>query len=151
MARDFRSKIAAGDNFPLHLTLFLLCLVPLVLSVILHTDGVRTTFEWNGHFQPVGTFCLFREATGYQCPVCGMTRCFIYLSHFQFRNAWTMNPAGIAVYLLCIFEACYRLFLILSRRATGRKEIGYLEKAVVTLTLLAVSVHFMDQFLPNRY
>ncbi len=49
--------------------------------------------------------CTFRRVTGIPCPTCGMTTCFIYLTHFQFIEGMKASPLGTLLFLfsfLCI-------------------------------------------------
>ncbi|MHC4779201.1 MAG: DUF2752 domain-containing protein [Planctomycetota bacterium] len=43
--------------------------------------------------------CLFKEATGLPCPLCGLTRSFVSLSHGNVRQAFRYHPLGPLVYL----------------------------------------------------
>lgn len=36
--------------------------------------------------------CIFNKITGFQCPGCGITRMYIYMFKFDFKNAFMMNP-----------------------------------------------------------
>ncbi len=44
-----------------------------------------------------GIPCLFRLATGWQCPGCGVSRMCLALLRLDFAGAWQANPA-----LLCL-------------------------------------------------
>lgn len=47
--------------------------------------------------------CAFREATGYPCIGCGLTRVADRLSHFNVAGAFEANPLGALV--ACLFAA----------------------------------------------
>ena len=44
--------------------------------------------------------CLFKGLTGFDCPGCGMTRAFIFISHGRFADAVSMHPASIPAYAI---------------------------------------------------
>lgn len=37
--------------------------------------------------------CIFKQATGLDCPGCGSARAFHALFHGKFADAWSVNPA----------------------------------------------------------
>ena len=43
--------------------------------------------------------CLFRETTGIPCPLCGLTRSFVSLSHGKPGRAFLYHPFGPVLYL----------------------------------------------------
>lgn len=130
----------------------LLCLLPLAVSFLLTTDGFVSTLHAFGRAFALRTECFFLLATGYRCPVCGMTRCFACLSHGKFAQAWEMSHAGVAVYFLCVYETVYRLLRLL--RPFPRREFpaGLLracraaEAALLAVTSFGVVFFFLAQF-----
>ncbi|MHC5038921.1 MAG: DUF2752 domain-containing protein [Planctomycetota bacterium] len=46
--------------------------------------------------------CLFRALTGAPCPLCGLTRSFVSLSHGDFKAAFLFHPFGPVLYLAFI-------------------------------------------------
>ena len=42
--------------------------------------------------------CLVKALTGLDCPGCGMTRAFLFISHGHFADAMAMHPASIPAY-----------------------------------------------------
>lgn len=44
-------------------------------------------------------FCLFYSVSGLDCPFCGLTRSFVAISHFQFKQGFVYNKAGIVIYI----------------------------------------------------
>jgi hypothetical protein len=46
--------------------------------------------------------CLFRAVAGIPCPLCGLTRSFVSLSHGEFRAAFTYHPLGPILYVGCL-------------------------------------------------
>ena len=53
--------------------------------------------------------CLFRAATGYECPACGMQRAVASLAAGDFRKAFFLNPYlfAIAPYLMLLLAAAW--------------------------------------------
>lgn len=53
------------------------------------------------HFPPAtSTFypqCVFRQATGFDCPGCGTTRALHELAHFRIKEAFVLNPMLFAI------------------------------------------------------
>lgn len=94
---------------PVDLTFLLLCAGALLLSFFLTTDGHVSVLRIGGRVFPFMNLCFLKYFTGYNCPFCGMTRSFIFISHGLFWQAARMNPAGPAVYAFCLFESAYRL------------------------------------------
>jgi len=44
--------------------------------------------------RPVPPLCFFHQATGLECPFCGMTRSFVALMHGEAAAAFGFHPAG---------------------------------------------------------
>lgn len=123
-----------------------LCLAPIVVSALMSTDGTTTAFSILGFSIHLKTACLFKLATGYNCPVCGMTRAFIYISHGDVVSAFQMNKAGIPLYCLCVYEVVYRLAYILAGRNKIIKALIKIEIAFVTFVCVAIAAVFLAQF-----
>lgn len=54
----------------------------------------------------LGSLCIIYHITGYQCPMCGMTRAFSNAMHFAFPRAVSFNPL-----ILLIFPLFWFLFI----------------------------------------
>ncbi len=54
--------------------------------------------------------CTFRRVTGIPCPTCGMTTCFIYMTHFQIKDAIIVSPLGSVVFLFSFLSLLYFIF-----------------------------------------
>lgn len=54
--------------------------------------------------------CLFRETTGIPCPLCGLTRSFVSLSHGNVERAFRYHPLGPIVYLAFSLGAIAAMF-----------------------------------------
>ena len=56
--------------------------------------------------------CWFHNLTGYPCPGCGLTRCFICLADGRLARAWSFNPAGLVVFVLVVAQVPYRVIQV---------------------------------------
>jgi len=45
--------------------------------------------------------CQFKELTGMHCPHCGMTTSFTHVVRGNFSAAWSANPCGILLAIIC--------------------------------------------------
>ena len=137
----------AGNDRSVHLAFFLLCLIPVLLAGIMSTDGTLTVVHLGRLPVAVSLPCLFRLATGgrYHCPVCGMTRSFIYMSRLNISRAYAMNPAGVPLYCLCLFEIPFRLALLITGRRAAR-PLRIAEWTLAGFTAAADMFFFIAQF-----
>lgn len=67
---------------------------------------------------PIG-LCSFKSMTGIPCPTCGMTTCFIQLTHGQFAAALRSSPLGVVVFGLAVMAAGY----LIANRVLGWRAI----------------------------
>jgi Protein of unknown function (DUF2752). len=139
-------RSARSAERAVQLVFFFLCLSPLAASLFLSTDGTLSTFHLFGLSLPFRNLCLFRLLTGYRCPVCGMTRCFIYMIHGDPADAWRMSHAGIAVFSLCVYETLYRLFRAVFGKFPHYRLFKGIETALAGVTSAAVAFFFIAQF-----
>lgn len=130
----------------MHLVFFLICIIPLMLSALITTDGTYSTVHFLNLHIPMRGICFFKLATGYRCPVCGMTRSFSYMSHEQIAAAWHMSHAGIAVYLLCIYESIYRFFRLVFLQIKFARVFKIIEIVLLVVTCSSVAFCFIVQF-----
>lgn len=134
----------------LNLLLLLLCLFPVVMSFMLVTNGEGNAFRIGDNYYQAGIPCFFNSLTGYKCLTCGMTRCFIYMSDFNFVAAWNMNPAGVLLYMFCIIQIPYRLFLILRPKVNIHRLVVLFQYAFLVIIGVAAVIKFVAQFLINK-
>lgn len=130
----------------MHFVFFLLCISPLAVAALLSTDGNFCTFHLFGLSVPLRGVCFFRLITGYRCPVCGMTRCFTYMSHGNIAAAWHMSHAGVPLYLLCIYESVYRLLLMIFAKFAFYRVFKVIEIVLLVIVCAAVAFFFVAQF-----
>ena len=88
----------------------LLLLVP--AAVIVASRLLPTGWE-----SPV-PFCLVKTLTGLDCPGCGMTRAFLFISRGRFADAVALNPASIPAYLIVAGMAVTGIVRIVRNRPT---------------------------------
>ena len=78
-----------------HFTYLVLCFFPVFIAFFLNTDGYYTALKLPLPIKTIIMPCLFKLTTGYNCPSCGLTRSFIYMSQFDLANAVKLNIAGV--------------------------------------------------------
>lgn len=114
----------------------------LVAAIVLNTSG-------GGHvkipFLGITTpgLCFWRLSTGFDCPGCGLTRCFVAMAHADWAAAWHYHPAGMALFVLVVAQLPYR-GIQLRRLARGRSELKHPALPVIPWILLVV---FLVQWL----
>jgi hypothetical protein len=139
-------KYLSGDA-PAHLAYLILCFSALAVSMIMSTNGTLNSVHVLGFTLPVRVPCIFRFITGFKCPACGMTRCFIYMSHFNIRAAFAMNRAGVLLYFLCVFEVPYRLVLLLRGKVPFQKAFNVFQTVLFGSFIAADAFFFLWQFI----
>lgn len=144
-----KASLSAGAKsaFIINWILFVLALAPILASFGMSTNGSLSSLSIGGVNLPFYSLCPFRIVTGFNCPFCGMTRSFIYISHLNFKAAWAMNPAGFAVYALFLFEAAVRGILILKNELLFSAFFKKAEKVAIIFCIISVSVQFFWQFI----
>ena len=66
--------------------------------------------------EPGFPVCFSQLIFGLTCPMCGMTRAFIALEHFQFEIAFQMNPLVFIFYSLFLFSFLQELYIVIFYR-----------------------------------
>ena len=104
------SHTALGDT-SYHWSYLGLTIVVVVLAVVLEVnDHGRVVVPIIGESLPDA--CFFKRLTGYGCPGCGLTRCFISLAHGDLRKAWHFNPGGFVLFAVVAAQIPYRTLQI---------------------------------------
>jgi hypothetical protein len=142
-----RLEFAKNNDFALHASLFLLCIIPIAVSAFLTTNGNVSTLHLFGYSVAINSVCFFRMVTGYRCPACGMTRCFIYMTHGKLASAWHMSHAGVPLYFLCVFEAVYRPIRLFVAKPPAFKLLKAFETVLIIITGAAIVFFFIAQFI----
>jgi Protein of unknown function (DUF2752) len=83
---------------------FALVVLALALATML---GIASRLEpdprgFGTHVQLGLPPCSFRQATGYNCPSCGMTTAMAWLARGRLDRSWSANPGGVAIGLLAL-------------------------------------------------
>ena len=130
----------------IHIAILLLCLVPILTSFILITDGNVVVFKFNNHFYRAGLPCAFKLLTGYNCPSCGMTRSFIYMSGLNFSEAFKLNKAGFLLYIFCLIQIFYRIVRILKPKLSIHRSFVRFQAAFLILIGIVDLQTFIFQF-----
>ncbi|NLL06946.1 MAG: DUF2752 domain-containing protein [Clostridiaceae bacterium] len=143
-----KSKHLGRNDYILHISLLLLCLIPLLVSFMLTINGSYTTIRIGDSVHRFGFPCIFKLSTGYNCPVCGMTRSYIFMSKLDIMSAWRMNKAGVLLYIFCVFQIPYRLLLIAGTKIDN-KYIMVFETVFLIIIGIVVLFEFVRQFIPS--
>ncbi|HEX9060306.1 MAG TPA: DUF2752 domain-containing protein [Clostridia bacterium] len=78
--------------------------------------------------------CFIKTTTGINCPTCGLTRCFIAISHGSFGKAAGFNLGGIIAYIYVLFQIPYRIMRILKKG-----NLSIMQKANYIFTVITGS------------
>jgi len=81
-------------------------------------------------------FCAWRFFFGFDCPLCGLTRCFVCMVHFRPLAAWHFHAAGVGLFALVLAQIPYRI-VQLRRLAQGRAELRHAAFAAAIWLLAA--------------
>lgn len=142
----FKSLKCIDGDYILHITILLLCLLPVVASFFLFTDGNSVLLRFPAPIKGIDTPCFFNLATGYRCPVCGMTRAFTYMSAFDLNKAWQMHKAATMLYLLCIIQIPYRFMLLYRVRIPYEHLVKTFMKIYIIVIIFFIVWEFVIQF-----
>ena len=81
------------------------------------------------------SICTFKHFTGLDCPSCGLTRCFVWMSRGDLSKAYDYNPVGVVVFFVVVAQLPYRAWQ-LGRLARGKPELRYGAPWVLPIVLL---------------
>ena len=118
-------------------------IIIIVLSRILTIEGSEVVLPLFGGYNLPGS-CAFKAIFGLDCPTCGMTRSFISISRFDFKEAFKYNPISFLAYILILFQIPYRIFLIISK--VDVKKIKWLDismLAYVCVFFVALAINWV--------
>lgn len=96
---------------PLHWTLLAVSAAVIAAASLLTVRGEEQVVIPIIQLPLPGT-CTFKTYIGYDCPGCGLTRCFVSLGHGDIRRAWSFNPVGIFLFAVVVSQIPYRLLQI---------------------------------------
>jgi hypothetical protein len=93
-----------------------------VLSVRNSTEVLLPVFG-----VPLPELCMSKRYLGFDCPGCGLTRCFISLARGDLAAAWQYNPAGLWLFGMLAAQIPFRsLQLLRIRRGLPELTTGSL-------------------------
>lgn len=81
------------------------------------------------------SLCLHKLLTGYQCPLCGLTKATWSVSHFQWLRAFSYNPV---IYLLIAVQILWTIQLWTNLNAKQWLRYSLYLLLVSFLTLYAI-------------
>ena len=84
------------------------------------------------------TLCHFRAITGLPCPTCGMTTCFIHMTHGEVLQALAISPLGVLVFFYVLAIIVFMIGHRIWRWPSVRLQLGRGEKAVAIVLGIAV-------------
>ena len=121
----------------LHIVLLSISSGVLVAAWILQANPTTVTLPVLD--QPLPELCLLRRLTGFSCPGCGLTRCFISLAHGDLAAAWSFNPAGIWLFGIVAAQVPLRGYQ-LWRISRGRGELVLIGIGQAVLVVFVVAL-----------
>ncbi len=143
---NFKGRELKRNNLLLHIVWLIICLLPIICSFLLITDGQVVAFRFHNNYE-VGVPCVFKTITGYNCPSCGGTRSFVYMSRFSLLSAWNLSKAATMLYILMALQIPYRIVLIARGSVPFQRIIARL--GIVFLIFIGVVdiADFVAQFI----
>ena len=86
------------------------------------------------HFS-LPSICAMKRFTGLDCPTCGLTRCFVWMSRGDLSRAFDYSPVGVVVFFAVVAQLPYRAWQ-LGRLARGKPELRFVAPWVLPMVLL---------------
>jgi hypothetical protein len=83
--------------------------------------------------------CGFRTMTGLPCPGCGMTTCYVMMTHGRFADALATSPAGVILFAGSVLGVLYVIWRWLLGGSRIQIVLSLAEKiwvAVLTTVIL---------------
>lgn len=113
--------------------------------------GAFTTLDWVGFFTvpallvalffPFGrfriTWCNFEMVTGYPCPTCNMTTCFVHLAHGRVWAGMVTSPLGCVLFLFTLYAVVHLVLARGFRRPVPRLYLNRKERRLAWVLVLA--------------
>ncbi|MEX2175787.1 MAG: DUF2752 domain-containing protein [Pirellulaceae bacterium] len=119
-----------------HIAILAMCASVLGLAFVLSVrDGTQVLVPVLG--RPLPELCMFKRMTGWSCPGCGMTRCFISLAHGDLRAAWHYNPAGLLLFAVMAVQIPLRTVQLIRIRR-GLPELRMWTLTQATFAVLGI-------------
>jgi hypothetical protein len=87
--------------------------------------------------------CAWQFITGFDCPLCGLTRCFVSMAHCRPMAALGFHAAGVGLFALVVGQIPYRI-VQLSRLSQGRGELRHAAfAAAIWLLTAAIAIQWI--------
>lgn len=125
-------------------TQFWLTLSIILLSFIIQDPGAGAENLYIFGLQIPPT-CLYKLMNGFPCPGCGLTRCFVSISHGNFANAFAYHKVGILLYFVILFDIFLRLYLIKKGKECFTKTIKLLVWLPGFLCMITIGINWIYQ------
>jgi hypothetical protein len=74
--------------------------------------------------------CWFKQSFNFPCPTCGMTRSFLLTLQGQFREAASLNPAGLLLVCGLVLFSLALLFLMFYRQRHTSLAAGAVHRRI---------------------
>ena len=145
LASNIKKSFNINHENQYHFIILLLALFIIIFSFLLRIRESHIALPIVNY--EFGSTCLFKLITRYNCPMCGMTRSFVSISHYDFTSALHYNLGSFLLYSICVLNIPYRIAMIKGFNVLKYKAVRYLVYASFILTLFAVSINFVIQFL----
>jgi hypothetical protein len=81
-----------------------------------------------------GGVCLFKRMTSVPCPLCGMTRSFVYAGHLKIVDSFFHNPAGLVLFLYMVIYIAAGWFYLIFKKERLRSFLEY--QMLIPMTLV---------------
>ena len=133
------------NNLLLNIVWLIICLLPIICSFFLITDGQAVAFRFHNNYE-VGVPCVFKTVTGYNCPSCGGTRSFVYMGRLSLMSAWNLNKAATMLYILMALQIPYRIVLIVRGSVPFQRIIARLGIVFLIFIGIVDIADFVAQF-----
>lgn len=141
LVRHPRAVAPERASLGFHWVTLIVCGGTLAVSIFLDVRDSAVTAPFAS--VPLPGICTFKRMTGLDCPGCGLTRCFVSLSHGRIEEAWSFNPAGLFLYLVVAFQVPFRILQI-RRLKQHRPEIdlGWAGPSFLALTVALLIIQW---------
>jgi hypothetical protein len=111
-------------------------LAVLCACFLLPAPGANGQVRLPGSNTTLPTLCMLKRECGIDCPGCGLTRCFLSMSHAQVASAWHYHPAGVLLFAAVAAQIPWRLVQI-RRLRRGRRELNHWALSALPWLLVA--------------
>lgn len=92
-----------------HQTMLAVAIGVVLLSFMLQVRGdQRVELRWLPGV-PMPQTCFTQELFGLDCPGCGLTRSFIYLSRNDWQSSWSLHRLGWLMAIAVLLQFPYRI------------------------------------------